>query len=226
MASQRHRGRPGDDETLKGKTSLLIVARDLFARHGYHGVSIRRLADAAGVNSSLIQYHFGGKRGLYEAMFEEAVQPLFEQMTRIASATPPGANVEDRIRDFFTAFMGHMARTPWLPPLLVRDVLAEEGIMRETFLHRFAEPGGRGLLGGLVRSEAKAGRLRRDLDPNLTALSMISLALFPFVALPIAGPVLGVRTNPEFIDRLVDHTAKLFYRGAASSASPGRRPGP
>lgn len=226
MGGQRRRGRSGEDETLKGRGALLTVARDLFARHGYHGVSIRRLADAAGVNSSLIQYHFGGKRGLYESMFEEAVQPLFQQMTRIAAAPVSGANAEDRIRQFFAAFMGHMARTPWLPPLLVRDVLAEEGIMRETFLHRFAEPGGRGLLVALVRVEIEAGRLHRHLDPSLTALSMISLALFPFVALPIAGPVLGVRTNPEFIDRLVEHTASLFYQGAAGSASPGRRPRP
>ena len=69
-----------------------------------------------------------------------------------------------------------------------------------------------------VRAEIEAGRLRPDLDPGLTALSMISLALFPFVGLPVSGPVFGIDTSDAVVRRLVEHTASLFYQGAANPA--------
>lgn len=211
----RRRGRPADADVQAARWSLLDAARDLFGRYGFHGVSIRKLAHQAGVNSSLIQYHFGGKRGLYEAMFAEAAQPLLSRLEQMANARGGG---HDRIRRFFATFMGYMANTPWLPPLLVRDVLGEEGILRDVFVRQYAEPGGAGVLTALVRAEIDAGRLRPDLDPGLTALSMISLALFPFVGLPVSGPVFGIDTSDAVVQRLVEHTATLFYQGVANPA--------
>ncbi len=49
----------------KTKELLLSAAKSLFAKHGYHGTSVKELADHAGVNVSLVSYHFGGKEGLY-----------------------------------------------------------------------------------------------------------------------------------------------------------------
>lgn len=39
-----------------------------FANAGYSAVSTRKLAAEAGVNIASLNYHFGGKRGLYEAV--------------------------------------------------------------------------------------------------------------------------------------------------------------
>lgn len=47
------------------RSKILSAATPLFAKHGMNGVSIRTLASAAGVNLSMISYHFGGKKGLY-----------------------------------------------------------------------------------------------------------------------------------------------------------------
>ncbi len=61
-------------EDLKGsvaiansRLSLLKAAIRVFAEKGFDGSSIREIADAAGVNSSLISFHFGGKAGLHAA---------------------------------------------------------------------------------------------------------------------------------------------------------------
>jgi AcrR family transcriptional regulator len=46
---------------------LVMAACDEFARHGYAGARVRRIAEAAQVNLAAVNYYFGGKQGLYRA---------------------------------------------------------------------------------------------------------------------------------------------------------------
>ena len=60
----------------------------------------------------------------------------------------------------------------------------------------------------------REGRLRADLDPKLVMLSLMGLCVFPYLSHPVSGPVLGVELDDGFRDRLIEHTVKLFARGA------------
>jgi AcrR family transcriptional regulator len=55
----------------KGK--ILDAAEQLFAEMGFHGVSLRMVAEAGGVSISLVQYHFATKEQLYESVFERRI---------------------------------------------------------------------------------------------------------------------------------------------------------
>ena len=68
----------------------------------------------------------------------------------------------------------------------------------------------------MLRREREQGRLRVDLDPQFAAVSLLSLCVFPFVSLPITGPVLGFRPEGEELDRFISHTAQLFREGVAA----------
>ena len=63
---QRTRGRPKTTGAEDVRDALLNAARDLFLRYGYRAVSSRQIAAAAGANSAMIAYYFGGKPGLYK----------------------------------------------------------------------------------------------------------------------------------------------------------------
>jgi len=52
------------------RDALLDAATLVFAREGFAAANLREIALAAGVNAALIGYHFGGKEGLYLAVFE------------------------------------------------------------------------------------------------------------------------------------------------------------
>ena len=57
-------------EPRDGRTSIIVTAEKLFAEYGLHGISLRQISDAAGQkNTSAIQYHFGSRDGLVEAVF-------------------------------------------------------------------------------------------------------------------------------------------------------------
>jgi TetR/AcrR family transcriptional regulator, regulator of cefoperazone and chloramphenicol sensitivity len=57
----------------EAKERLIEAGVDLFGRYGFDGISTRSLADAAKVNLAAIQYHFGGKEGLYLAVARHIV---------------------------------------------------------------------------------------------------------------------------------------------------------
>ena len=48
---------------------ILDAAEDLFSKHGFYGVTIRQVAREAGVDTALVHYYFGAKRGLFDAVF-------------------------------------------------------------------------------------------------------------------------------------------------------------
>src|SRR5580704_7033813 len=68
---------------------LLMAARGLFARKGLSGTSIRDIAEAAQLNSSLISYYFKSKEGLYRACIEEIAQSSLEMTRKVLQ---PAAN--------------------------------------------------------------------------------------------------------------------------------------
>jgi len=58
------------------KTRILDCAERLFAREGYHATSLRTLTKEAEVNLASVNYHFGGKEALLQAVLERHLLPL------------------------------------------------------------------------------------------------------------------------------------------------------
>ncbi|MEC4676459.1 MAG: TetR family transcriptional regulator [Nitrospirota bacterium] len=65
-------------KTRQKDTRQLILdsAERLFAREGFHVTSLRAITGAAGVNLAAVNYHFGSKEALLEAVFERRLIPL------------------------------------------------------------------------------------------------------------------------------------------------------
>jgi AcrR family transcriptional regulator len=59
------------------KEQLVVTAERLFAVHGIDAVSLRQISVEAGnANNSAVQYHFGSKEGLVQAIFEYRIPHL------------------------------------------------------------------------------------------------------------------------------------------------------
>lgn len=55
---------------------ILDVAERLFMAHGYEGTSMRMITGAAEVNLAAVNYHFGSKDALIEAVFQRRLDPM------------------------------------------------------------------------------------------------------------------------------------------------------
>lgn len=60
------------------RDKILDVAEELFALHGYDGVTLRQIASGAKVDVALASYHFGKKLDLFNAVFERRAALLNE----------------------------------------------------------------------------------------------------------------------------------------------------
>ncbi len=58
------------------KERILDSAEYLFARKGFHNTSLRAITGRAGVNLAAVNYHFGSKEALLEAVFQRRLVPL------------------------------------------------------------------------------------------------------------------------------------------------------
>jgi AcrR family transcriptional regulator len=215
--ARRRPGRPeGAAHRETVRADLLQAARELFAKRDFTATSVREIAAAARVNPAMIHYHFGDKDGLYRAMLQETLGPVLQKVQELMDRS--GRESQTSIHDALEAVMTMLAHEPWVARLIVREVLAEEGPFRELFIREFAAKGG-GRVPQLLEREMANGRVRKDLDPTLGALSFLSMALFPFIALPVAEKVFGIRMTDAFTRRLVDHSTRLFYEGAGQKPS-------
>jgi len=58
------------------RTRILDAAEALFMRHGFEGTSMRQLTAEAEVNLAAVNYHFGSKDALIEALFRRRLDPM------------------------------------------------------------------------------------------------------------------------------------------------------
>lgn len=198
------------------RDALLGTARSLFLSRGFASVTIRQIAAAAGSSPATIHYHFGDKLGLYRAMLDDAMGPIVVALQRPGSETQ-GSEVD--VAAVIGLYSRTLATNPWVPALILQEVLTEGGQFREEFTERFAGRVAPMLVESLRRGQA-AGTVRSDLDPRLAALSAISLTVFPFLALPVVRRVLGLSVEGESLDRLVAHTTRVLLEGIQAHGRP------
>ena len=70
MAASRsvRKGAAHDVTSAGTKTRILDAAEALFTEHGYEATSMRQLTAAAGANLAAVNYHFGSKEELFQAV--------------------------------------------------------------------------------------------------------------------------------------------------------------
>jgi AcrR family transcriptional regulator len=90
------------------RAAILLAAEKLFAQHGYDVVTIRQIAEEAGVPLALVSYYFGQKHELFEAVFAHWKGTIDERLASLRSAlqAPP----RERLRRIVDAFLQPVLR--------------------------------------------------------------------------------------------------------------------
>ncbi len=161
----------------RSRRAILEAALAEFARYGFGGARVSRIAEAAGVNKRMLYHYFGNKEALYLAALERTYETIrARELALDVERLEPREAVRALVRTIWTHFLAH--------PEFV-SMLANENLNRARYIVRSAviprlQPPLIALLERLLARGAAAGLFRRDADPLQLYLSIAGLCFFYF----------------------------------------------
>lgn len=206
QASDRPRGRPLETSHQDLKVQILDTAEEFFSAAGYAATSIRRIADKADVNPALVHYYFGNKKSLLLKVMERALEPLMHAIAAMKNGPDASPEVIAHL------LLSMAAEHPNIPSLMIREVLLPGGEMQNYFAENLAPQLG-GALPALLNREKSAGRMREDSDPAISAVLILAVCIFPFIARTLAEPLLGIKFDEDGIELLNQQVSELLKQG-------------
>ncbi len=108
---------------FSGKQLAIIYAAEaLMAVHGFEGTSVRDIAHAAGVNLAMINYYFGSKDKLLQAIIVHRIAGgamMLEDLLHDTSMDPL-----EKIRSLVDRYVDRMMEFPHYHKIIIREQLA------------------------------------------------------------------------------------------------------
>jgi AcrR family transcriptional regulator len=108
-----------EDKMAAGRQRILEQAQQLFLTHGYHGVSIRNIAQACGLSNAVLYYHFGSKRNLYFEVLREHIATLTH---RLQEAGAIDGTCRERLANIVHAYAEMILEYQDTIQILLRDL--------------------------------------------------------------------------------------------------------
>lgn len=164
------------------RTRLLAAAEHLLVARGITGVSVRKVGEEAGVNATLVTYHFGSIAGLLEELCRCNMEPILADW----SLVPADGDLPAILRAWLLPMLRPSAFTDGGRALVVLDEIAAhgEGEIRAKVLREM---------------EGFAHALRLILAPHLPHLEDDELrARLRFISGAVLGPPPRSHGAPRF----------------------------
>ena len=210
--SPRGPGRPGAARAGEAREALLVAARELMTEKGLPAVTVREIAERAGVQAALVNYHFGGKEGLLRSVVDSVMGEMAE---RIQAVTTGLGSIDERLRELIEGVIEALSASPYAPRLMVEQVLFASDDVIDDFVERFARPN-LAAIRSLLDDGLAAGALRR-FDSKFMVPFMFGPCLFLFLHAPVLRRLYGIDDIDADVAReFADHFAALVMHGIAA----------
>lgn len=187
----------------------------MFAKHGIVETPLAAIARAAGVTPAMLHYYFQTRDQLLDVLIEERIQPR-----RIAIGKAFGMAVGDPVAvvtRLAEEFVENATAHPWFAPLWMREVLSDNGVLRQRIQRRYGSLHQRAVVDRIAHWQAE-GRLNRDIEPALVIMTILGLTILPLIASKAwQGDPVRARLQPADIAR---HAVAVLSHGIGPT---GRR---
>ena len=150
---------------------ILQAAIRLFAKHGFHAVSVDQIVGQARVNKRMVYHYFGSK----DALFEAALSEVYKRIEEIEfHAVERGRSPREKLSRLLESYFEFLDEEPEFTRLLQWENL-EKGrhltkenhlLTKNPFLERFR---------AIVQDGVASGEFRSDLDVTHLMIHFIGL---------------------------------------------------
>lgn len=181
-------------ESLKER--ILEEAAALFVHYGYHGLSMRQIAEAAGVSKAGLYYHYEDKEALFLAILLHHIARVGDLVDEARAA---GGTARQQVRRLLENILTRMRGSQRFIRLAEQDAasLQAESLerMRAAYRGRFLGP-----IEAILREGVASGELRA-LDPGQTTWLLLGMAFS------------GLSASQERIPAVVELIERVFFEG-------------
>jgi AcrR family transcriptional regulator len=173
----RRPGRPiGSARGPEQRTRLLDTALNLFARQGIVDTTLGAIAREAGFTPAMVHYYFKTRDQLLDVLIEERFLPLRKAIGGAFEANPDDPVAA--ITQLAQRLVALSDQNPWFPPLWVREVISEGGLLRQRMHERFGHTYHQASV-KRIQQWQKEGRMNAELEPSLVFLTLLGLTILP-----------------------------------------------
>ncbi len=195
------------------KEHIINVAIELFSTKGFEGTSIRELAAKAGVNIAMVNYYFGSKDKLFEALIENKVAYMKGKLEELV-ANKSLSEIE-KIDIIIESYVDRLLSQPAYHRVIHQELLVRQ---RESMHHNITSIFNRNM--EMVKSIIDAGikkKVFKKVDPELTMASIVGtinqvmLSKAMCLMLIQKGEDFDPYTDKAFRKRLETHLKQMIH---------------
>ena len=177
------------------------TAKRLFFGEGKFNATTQEIADAAGVNRTLINYYFRSRDNLFSQIFEDAVKREEKLREKVLFSDLP---FKEKIEMYIDDSLLQAKEYPYLETYLVSRIndgsFYKEQEEWEKFMQRFYEE---------FENEMKKGTIE-EMEPIQFILNIGSLVTFPVAIRPLFQSTM--RISDEEYDRLMSERKEIIMK--------------
>jgi AcrR family transcriptional regulator len=195
------------------RSEIIQAAEKVFAQVGFKEATVRQICKEANSNVCSVSYYFGGKDGLYQAVFEHIAQVRLEMVKQFVDEIQKTDSKEDYKNQLVT-FLNKMFDEQKSSPHIFRMIHQEMalGLPRARPIVEKYMVGTHQMIYGVFEFGQKKGFIRSDLDPRLITLAIMGMNIF-FLQNIIVNPDLFI-TRQVAEERLLKQTIQsIFFDG-------------
>lgn len=176
------------------------TAKHLFFAEGKLHATTQEIADAAGVNRTLVNYYFRSRDILFDQVFNEAQEVFSSTLDEVFESSMP---FKEKIRNLINVFVEETTQYPYRQLFIItemnRDLVLYSKRSRVNKVKSFIEE---------IQLEMDNGALRK-MDPRQFIINLFSLMAHPLITAPLQQAIFGM--NDDEYAKLMEERKELIF---------------
>lgn len=166
------------EKDTSSERKIILAAREVFIRKGYHGARMQEIADEAGINKASLHYYFRSKDRLFEEIFKEAFSKFLPVLSMILLSEE---SLETKISSIVLQYTQLLSENPYLPQFILSETARDPDGLNNLFLLAGFDPAQ--YVPQFTRQLAHYIPVNQD--PRHLLVNTLSMCIFPYAARPL-----------------------------------------
>lgn len=187
------------EKDLDTENKIKETAKKIFFGEGRFNATTQEIADAAGINRTLINYYFRSRDNLFQIVFEDAQKEEFTITERIATSE---LGFKEKLESHLDFAFEQAKEYPYLDIYMVTQMNQGGCFKQKEFIQHILKD-----FYKQIEDAMDKGLISR-MKPEQFLINFISLSSFPMSMRPLLQETMGIK--PKDFEKLLEERKKII----------------